>query len=146
MIKKSKLNKRWYLTNETPSPRLPPHPGARLGQHVRLHPGLHPDGWVPGAERRPGGGRVLQGAAAHQPGPGAAGHLLARDHLLHRGAGGGRAQHLRGGLLLQYHLINLSIYLYYIFQLEWGKIHTRSKLLTGTVYCVLCIFLLIYHI
>lgn len=80
--------------------RLSSHTWTCLGQHVRLHPYLHPDGWIPGVERRPRGGSVLQGPSAHQSGCGDTWPLLTWNYQLHRGAGGGSTQHIRGELLL----------------------------------------------
>lgn len=79
--------------------RLPPHPGPSLGEHVRLHSNLHPDGRVPGVKRRARWRRVFQGPLAHQPGCRDPRPLLAWHYQLHGGAGGGSAQHLRGGSL-----------------------------------------------
>lgn len=80
--------------------RLSSHTWTCLGQHVRLHPYLHPDGRIPGVERRPRGGSVLQGPSAHQSGCGDTWPLLTWNYQLHRGAGGGSTQHVRGELLL----------------------------------------------
>lgn len=80
--------------------RLSSHTRTRLGQHVRLHSHLHPDGRVPGVERRTRGGSVIQGSSAHQPGCGDTWPLITWNYQLHRGAGGGSTQHIRGELLL----------------------------------------------
>lgn len=78
--------------------RLSSHAWTRLAQHVRLHPNLHPDGWVPGVERRPRGGSFLPGPSAVQPGGGDTRPHLTWNYQLHGGAGGGSPQHIRGEL------------------------------------------------
>lgn len=80
--------------------RLSSHTWTCLGEHVRLHSYLHPYGWVPGAERRPRGGSVLQGPSAHQFGCGDTRPLFTWNYQLHGGAGWGSTQHIRGEMLL----------------------------------------------
>lgn len=76
--------------------RVSAHSGSGVGQHVRLHPSVHPDGRAPGPERRPRRRRLLQSPSPDLHCRGDSGHHLTRNHQFHRGAAGARLQHFRG--------------------------------------------------